>query len=370
MESLAVVLIRNNRRLLDNSCLKLAESFDRYFLLALYPAQWEISDRMSEKRKAFFYSSLTHFKNSLGEIPLHLSHAPWEVLSKLNKFKLTLIVEEEGSTEEEAILKKLSDFSLIKTRPNTIFTDPKLSPTFTPFRKRLEAYGEANKTVERAKLLKEKAITLDEFLYSSPKVPEFSFSGEEAGLKRASSFFKHSLSTYKETRDYLEDSEGSSKFSYFLSQGELSARFLYHKIQELDPGNWLGVELLWREFFWQHKIDFTLPSKGENIPEWEKKIKHPLACAIYQELVQTGYISNRSRQILASYLIYDLGLDWKIGASFYEKHLLDYDVFVNWGNWQYIAGVKFDPRGGRKFNLDLQQEKFDPEASYIEKWVL
>lgn len=363
MESLAFVLIRNDRRLLDHEALTRAKDFDRYIIVTTLPPQWNLPDRMSDKRKEFVMSSLNAFAK---KGPVHFAERPHELIEKLkSKFELSVLVEEQGAEEEEQELAKIKDTIIIRVRPNTIFYKPKLYPTFTPFKnhsKNPEPY------LSESELDPKRSVIVDEYLFRPFPVAESVWTGEENALKRAELYFSNYLETYNDTRNYLEDAQGSSKFSYFLANGELSVRYLYAEIEKRSPDNWLGVELLWREFFWQHGVNFTLPSKGKKIPDWESHITHPLARAIYNELVSTGYLSNRSRQILASYLIYEIGLDWKIGASFYEKHLLDYDVFVNWGNWQYIAGVKFDPRGGRKFNLDLQVEKYDPDGIYQKKW--
>ncbi len=91
--------------------------------------------------------------------------------------------------------------------------------------------------------------------------------------------------------------------------------------------------------------------------------------ASMRELQATGWISNRARQLVASYLIYEAGLDWRLGAAWFESRLVDFDVASNWGNWAYIAGVGPDPRGGRIFNLELQAERYDPEHSYRKRWL-
>jgi deoxyribodipyrimidine photo-lyase len=86
------------------------------------------------------------------------------------------------------------------------------------------------------------------------------------------------------------------------------------------------------------------------------------------ELKATGWMSNRMRQIVASYFIYDLDQDWRVGAAYFESQLIDYDVSSNWGNWAYIAGVGNDPRAGRKFNLEKQEEQYDKEKRYQNLW--
>lgn len=92
--------------------------------------------------------------------------------------------------------------------------------------------------------------------------------------------------------------------------------------------------------------------------------------ASQRELYLTGYTSNRARQNVASYLAKHLGVNWKLGAEWYECMLTDYDVSSNWGNWQYVAGVGNDPRGeARVFNPIKQGCDYDPEGQYCKTWV-
>jgi deoxyribodipyrimidine photo-lyase len=87
-----------------------------------------------------------------------------------------------------------------------------------------------------------------------------------------------------------------------------------------------------------------------------------------RELAESGYSSNRMRQILASYWIYDLGGDWRAGAAWFEANLVDYDVYSNQGNWLYIAGLGTDPRGGRRFNVAKQTADHDADGQYRNLW--
>jgi deoxyribodipyrimidine photo-lyase len=86
------------------------------------------------------------------------------------------------------------------------------------------------------------------------------------------------------------------------------------------------------------------------------------------QLVESGWMSNRGRQIAASCLVNEMNVDWRFGAAFFEQHLLDYDAASNYGNWQYIAGVGADPRGGRHFDLVKQTCQFDPEGEFTQRW--
>ena len=88
-----------------------------------------------------------------------------------------------------------------------------------------------------------------------------------------------------------------------------------------------------------------------------------------KQLSATGYLSNRGRQIAASCLINEMAGDWRYGAAWFASQLIDYDVAANWGNWQYLAGVGADPKGGRHFNLAKQTEIYDADGSFQSRWL-
>jgi deoxyribodipyrimidine photo-lyase len=87
-----------------------------------------------------------------------------------------------------------------------------------------------------------------------------------------------------------------------------------------------------------------------------------------KQLNVTGFMSNRGRQLAASCLVHELGLDWRYGAAYFEQQLIDFDVASNYANWQYLAGVGADPRGHRKFDLSKQTLQYDPEQTFIQYW--
>ena len=88
-----------------------------------------------------------------------------------------------------------------------------------------------------------------------------------------------------------------------------------------------------------------------------------------RKLNATGYMSNRGRQNVASFLVRDLQQDWRLGAAYFESRLIDYDVHSNWGNWNYVAGVGNDPREDRYFNLVTQTLRYDSNGEFIIRWV-
>lgn len=95
----------------------------------------------------------------------------------------------------------------------------------------------------------------------------------------------------------------------------------------------------------------------------------PFVDAAMLELRHTGWLSNRARQNVASFLVKDLKVDWRLGALWFEHCLIDYDVASNWGNWRYIAGVGRDPRQDRYFNVLKQAGHYDPQGLYVAHWL-
>ncbi len=87
-----------------------------------------------------------------------------------------------------------------------------------------------------------------------------------------------------------------------------------------------------------------------------------------RELAASGYLSNRMRQNVASFLIHELGGDWRAGAAWFEARLIDYDMCSNQGNWLYLSGRGTDPRGQRRFNPRLQAQQYDPDGAYRRLW--
>jgi deoxyribodipyrimidine photo-lyase len=95
----------------------------------------------------------------------------------------------------------------------------------------------------------------------------------------------------------------------------------------------------------------------------------PFIDANMLELKYTGFMSNRGRQNVASFLVKDLQVNWQMGAEYFESMLLDYDPCSNWGNWNYVAGVGSDPREDRYFNILTQARRYDPSGEYVKLWL-
>lgn len=218
--------------------------------------------------------------------------------------------------------------------------------------------------------------------------------GETAGLARVQAYIWESdrLRFYKQTRNGMLEADDSSKFSPWLALGCLSPRYLYAQVQAYeaqriknDSTYWLIFELLWRDYFRficaKHGDRIFHPAglQGIDLPwrqDWQRfdlwrqgMTGYPLVDANMRELAATGFMSNRGRQNVASFLTKNLGIDWRMGAEWFESLLIDYDVCSNYGNWNYTAGVGNDARGFRFFNIIKQSQDYDPDGKYVKHWL-
>ena len=255
----------------------------------------------------------------------------------------------------------------------TKINSPEISPLELPT---LEALGLAKTTIDSRAVLQFKG-------------------GETEAIKRLKHYFYDTkcLSTYKETRNGMVGADYSSKFSPWLAMGCISARFIYAEIKKYekqfganDSTYWLVFELLWRDFFRfmfkKYQTKFFLYSGIKTDKVNSKSLNEKLLLqwingttpsdfinANILELQQSGFMSNRGRQNVASYFCNELNMDWRIGAAYFEEQLIDYDVCSNWGNWAYLAGVGNDPRGHRYFNIEKQASDYDKNKAFRSLWL-
>ena len=203
---------------------------------------------------------------------------------------------------------------------------------------------------------------------------------------------------YKTTRNGMLGASYGSKMSLPLSLGCISPRHVASAIEELEKRQgasqetyWMLFELLWRDFFYHLSFEtgntiFLLNGARGEPPltrsgphPWRRNAKlftawaggntgEPLVDAAMRELRATGFTGNRARQIVASYLTKDAGMDWRLGAEWFESRLCDHDPASNYGNWQYVAGVGADPREDRYFNLAKQADNYDSDGSFRKFW--
>lgn len=290
-------------------------------------------------------------------------------------------------------------------RDNLPFEIARVPEVFTQFRKQVEKNCSVDPTFSTPKQLPPlpsveagEIPSLSELGVEPPQpdprgVLEF-HGGESAGLARLKDYFweRDRLQIYKKTRNGMLGADYSSKFSPWLALGCLSPRHIFEEVQKYeeqrvrnDSTYWLVFELLWRDYFRficaKHGDRIFYPSGMQGLDiawkqDWERfqlwtqgQTGYPLVDANMREIAATGFMSNRGRQNVASFLTKNLGIDWRMGAEWFESLLVDYDVCSNWGNWNYTAGVGNDARGFRYFNIPKQSKDYDPKGEYVKHWL-
>ncbi|XP_024930951.3 pentatricopeptide repeat-containing protein At5g24830 isoform X2 [Ziziphus jujuba] len=203
--------------------------------------------------------------------------------------------------------------------------------------------------------------------------------GESAALSRVHEYFwkKDLLKIYKDTRNGMLGPDYSTKFSTWLGSGSLSPRFIHEEVKRYESERlannstyWVLFELIWRDYFrflsikygnslfhlgGPRKVELRWSQDKNLFESWrDGHTGYPLIDANMIELSTTGFMSNRGRQIVCSFLVRDMGIDWRMGAEWFETCLLDYDPCSNYGNWTYGAGVGNDPREDRYFSNPKQ----------------
>ena len=280
-----------------------------------------------------------------------------------------------------------------------------ISNVFTNFRKHCEKKIEVrNLTDSISKLNPNNLIRED---YNVPTLADlglndfdldsrsaFKFKGGSDSAKERVDYYlwkSNKINYYKQTRNGLIGLDYSSKFSAWLSNGSISPIEIFWQIKDYEKNilknqstYWLIFELIWRDYFkyismkYGNKIfkiggilerDYHWSRDKEIFNKWINGLTdEPFVNANMVELSSTGWMSNRGRQNVASYLSKELKIDWRWGARYFESMLIDYDVHSNYGNWMYVSGVGNDPRD-RKFNIKFQAERYDPLNKYQNIWL-
>jgi len=256
--------------------------------------------------------------------------------------------------------------------------------------------------------------------------------GEQAGLARLDAYCAatQGLANYHRSRNQLQGADGSSRLSPWLANGCLSPRTVYWKLRYIEKCKGFSrdqltcvqkliFQLCWRDYFRFYctafgKKVFFVRGPAQRWRPWRRDAEVeerwkagrtgvPLVDALMRQLAQTGYITNRGRYIVACYLVHYLGIDWRVGADWFESLLVDHDVCINYGEWASMANVAVDlgpryplglkgrgPTGGRRpgenggggdpwakgamvgdavFDPWEQAENYDRSESFVRKWL-
>jgi deoxyribodipyrimidine photo-lyase len=232
--------------------------------------------------------------------------------------------------------------------------------------------------------------TLEQLGFRRTNLAELRLPLGEAGARQLLDDFVGRIDDYRSTRDFPA-ARGPSYLSVHLRFGTVSIRELVRRAREHaseGAATWLS-ELVWREFYqmilWHHphvvdrafrpeydRIAWeTGPQAQENFRAWcEGRTGYPIVDAGMRQLNQTGYMHNRLRMITASFLVKDLGIDWRRGERYFAQRLNDYDLAANNGGWQWAASTGCDAQPYfRIFNPVTQSLKFDPRGQFIRRYV-
>lgn len=420
--SKAIMWFRNDLRLTDNpalaAALRQSEAILPVYILDerwLQPGRWGFT-RLGPYRLQFLLESLADLRADLKEkgsgllvqvgkpedaIPgLAKSHGCSEVFASKEYTHEELQVEEQIAVQLPLHL----HHSLLLVSPQDLpFAAEQTPDVFTQFRKRVEKYAEVPLPLDPPEAIPTIQFEpqglpgLESLGYPVPERDSRGVLAFKGGALAACERLEHylwgtdALASYKQTRNGMIGADYSSKFSAWLANGSISARSIWHEVEVYEAKRtqnkdtyWMKFELLWREYFkyvamrYGRKIFLKGGIQDKNV-RWKDRPKalhkwmtgttgDDFVDANMRELLYTGFMSNRGRQNVASYLVHQLKQDWRRGAAWFESLLVDYDVSSNYGNWMYAGGVGNDPRD-RVFNTKKQAGNYDSDGAFRNLWL-
>lgn len=417
MATLTLYWFRNDLRLSDNPAFAQACRDADYLcpIVIHNPAHSGVTtwgfERIGQHRRQFKQESIDDLRSHLrrmGSDLYEFEGKPSDIVLYLQKTlgNLDVYCQQIEAPEER---QEIQDIMALGVQVKTFWQSSMLDPMQLPFDLKAmpDVFTLFRKSVESIHLKYAKPIDVPNALPLLPKNIRALANGVSAALpsrsvmlgggeSRAQLHVQQYLDrrlpdTYKQTRNGLMGNDFSSKLSPWLALGCCSARWFVKQLDAYEQHHgandgtyWLWFELLWRDYFqflpfkYGHRLFHAQGLSNKPVPPFDPQRFHAwqtgqtpdaLINAGMRELSESGFISNRMRQIVASYWIYDMAGDWRVGAAWFEANLIDYDVYSNQGNWLYIAGRGTDPRGGRPFNVAKQTLAHDPDGTYRKYWL-
>jgi len=393
--------IRRDLRLTDNAALHSALTAGATLPVFILDPAFE---NLSPRRRNFLYEGLASLDKELRKHNSYLvirKGKPVDILRQLfDELKAETIYAEEDYTpyahKRDALIQKILPLKLISGQtvhhPKSVLKqDGRPYTVYTPYSK-----------VWKAKLTKIKLHHAPDHIktpqgFHSESLPEFTTNplfpaSEEEALTRLEEFAHKRIHNYADDRNRM-DLDGTSALSPYIRFGMIGLRQAVQAahtsllVSHNSKGAkiWLN-ELIWREFYIQilhhfpHVARTAFNRSLTNIP-WRNNASEfeawkrgetgvPVVDAAMRQLKEMGWMHNRARMIVASFLVKDLLIDWRWGEAWFMENLLDGDIAPNNGGWQWTAGTGTDAAPYfRIFNPVLQSAKFDPNGDYIRKWV-
>ncbi|RAR74159.1 DASH family cryptochrome [Flavobacterium aciduliphilum] len=421
-----IIWFRNNLRTHDASFWNHIHENDEVIAVFCLEPEWFKKTpfgwkKMEVFRAQFLMETLADLKHNLAKSGISFycfEETASKVFQQLYSYFpfTTILTQNEWTSEEKALefqikeqfpeVRWISFYDQFLIEPGNVpFSIEQFPDVFTVYRKKAEQRWAVNELVAKPNTqfssvelpFSTKIPSVEDLGYDTVSVDERSAfpckGGETQALHHLKKYiWEHQqILTYKQTRNELVGIQYSTKLSPWLANGSLSPKMIYHEIRQFeakvlenDSTYWVLFELLWRDFFKCVSLKYgnqlfhvngilnrtyRWKSDDKAIQDWiHGKTKYDFVNANMLELKYTGWMSNRGRQNVASYFAKEMECDWRIGASYFEALLLDYDVHSNYGNWNYLAGVGNDPRD-RKFNIELQAKNYDGFHVYRNLWL-
>jgi deoxyribodipyrimidine photo-lyase len=395
--STTVFWFRRDLRLQDNAGLYYALR-ENNAVIPIFIFDTRILEQLDDKadrRVDFIHQSLQNLQQQLRQLDTSLVvfHGdPVEIFKQLNpRAVYTNHDYEPYARQRDEIIKELMEAKgvafrtfkdqVIFEKDEVLKDDGKPYTVFTPYSKKWKSlvtpfYVKSYPTgAYYAHFKKTDGIPL-------PRLPEMGFQATNAQFPER--IVKQSIIELYDKQRNFPAIQGTTRLSVHLRFGTVSIRTLIQIAQEKSEG-WLN-ELIWRDFY--HMILWHFPqvethafkpsydtidwinNEGDYGKWCEGRTGYPIVDAGMRELNATGFMHNRVRMIVASFLTKHLLIDWRWGEAYFAKKLLDFDLAANNGGWQWAAGSGCDAAPYfRVFNPTLQADKFDPQRDYIKKWV-
>jgi deoxyribodipyrimidine photo-lyase len=371
--------LENNKYKSDNCIQFMIESLE------------ELNESLNAKKSRLFYfyghpseiiDDLLH-KNSIQAVYLNMDYTPYS-LKRDEEIKKVCQKNNVSFLSYEDIL--LYPIKSITNQQNKVYTK------FTPY----------FQVAKKQKVSPMMYYRLDNFLHARNKFPHefkrnihqfYKKRNEHLAVNGGRSYALKILNSLQKFKNYNLQRNNltyeTTRLSPFIKFGCVSIREVYFQLKKvLGIKNDLIKQLYWREFYYNiaYEYDYVFSKKGNlkdkyNKIEWNYNRSHinkwmsgntgfPIVDACMREMNNTGFMHNRGRLIVSSFLVKILLIDWKVGELYFAQTLLDYDPSVNNGNWQWSAGSGADAQPYfRIFNPWLQSAHYDPEAQYIKKWI-
>ena len=398
MSTRSIVWFRRDLRISDHPALvaALSESDE---IVPVFIIDSKLIERTGSNGLAYLAQSLQHLDASLDKKLQVIAGQPIDVLKKLqekyNAQSVHISAEYEPVSAAQDVEIEKSGIKLVRTgsayavAPGRVLKPSDQTPyrVYTPFYRAWLTHG-WRKPEQKPKSITAVTPDSDSRQFPDWKVPtgvSITEAGEAAANERFKHFQKNGLDNYDEARN-LAGIDGTSKMSAHLTWGEIHPRTLLAPLGQSKAHEVFRKEIAWREFYADvlfnnphTETDYYAPQfakmrydkPGKQFKAWcEGNTGYPFVDAAMRQLLAEGWMHNRTRMVVASFLVKDLHLEWQLGERFFREHLVDYDVASNSHGWQWTAGCGTDASPYyRVFNPVEQGKRFDENGDYVRKYV-